>query len=301
MNLGQYPATTLADAREKFREAAIRVGKGMSPLEQPVAPEPEAVLTIQKLVDDYKAFVGQHLAKSTSSETERTLDKYIIPVWKERNAQDIRRKDAINLIEPIAATAPGQARGVMKIARAMFNYALDRELVEINPFTRLPAAVPSIKPVSTSRTLSDEEIKSIWDTIHSVTPPGSGETRRALLMILITAQRPGEVTGMAWGEIDGTWWSIPLERIKTRNHRQESHRVFLTPFALSTIGKNPGYCDYVFPGPAVTDPNTLKAVFNISQTLLLQGFLYNLNNLRHEQTIFHSDFFYQRNSFGVMR
>jgi integrase len=260
-NLGQYPAVTLAEAREKFREAAIRVGKGRNPQEQSVVVETETIQTVQDLVDNYKTFVQQHLAKSTASETERTLDKYVIPVWKERNAQDIRRKDAINLIDPIAATAPGQARGVMKIARAMFNYALDRELVEINPFTRLPAAVPSIKPVSTSRTLSDAEIKSVWDTIHSATPPGSAETRRALLMILITAQRPGEVAGMAWNEIDEKWWTIPPERIKTRNHRQESHRVFLTSFALRIIGKNPSYSNYVFPGPAVINPDTLKAVF----------------------------------------
>ena len=261
MNLGQYPAMTLADAREKFRAAAILVGKGLSPLERPAVSEPEAALTIQKLVDDYKVFVGQHLAKSTSSETERTLDKYVVPVWKERNAQEIRRKDAISLIEPIAATTPGQARGVMKIGRAMFNYALDRELVEINPFTRLPSAVPSIKPTSTSRTLSDEEIKTAWDTIHSATPPGSAETRRALLLILITAQRPGEVAGMAWSEIEKKWWTIPRERIKTRNHRQESHRVFLSPLALQIIGKNPSYSEYVFPGPAVIDPVDQKAVF----------------------------------------
>ncbi len=260
-NLGQYPAVTLAEAREKFRESAIRVGKGCNPHEQSVVVDTETIQTVQDLVDNYKTFVQQHLAKSTASETERTLDKYVIPVWKERNAQEIRRKDAISLIDPIAATAPGQARGVMKIARAMFNYALDRELVDINPFTRLPAAVPSIKPVSTSRTLSDAEIKSVWDTIHSATPPGSAETRRALLMILITAQRPGEVSGMAWSEIDKKWWTIPPERIKTRIHRQESHRVFLTPLASRIIGKNPGYSEYVFPGPAVIDPVDQKAIF----------------------------------------
>ena len=261
MNLGQYPATTLADAREKFRAAAILVGKGLSPIEQTVASEPEAALTIQKLVDDYKVFVEQHMAKSTVRETVRTLDKHIIPLWKDRNAQEIRRKDAISLIDPIAASAPGQARGVMKITRAMFNYALDRELVEINPFTRLPAAVPSIKPTNTSRTLSDEEIRTFWDTIHSSTPPGSAETRRALLLILITAQRPGEVAGMAWCEIDKKWWTIPPKRIKTRIHRQESHRVFLPPLALQIIGKNPGYSEYVFPGPAVIDPVDQQAVF----------------------------------------
>jgi len=67
---------------------------------------------------------------------------------------EIRRRDAIALIDPIADKTPGQARGVLKIARAMFNYALERELVESNPFTRLPVAVPSIKPV--------KEVKSKW-------------------------------------------------------------------------------------------------------------------------------------------
>ncbi|MEA5114478.1 MAG: hypothetical protein VB050_10665 [Geobacteraceae bacterium] len=35
-------------------------------------------------------------------------------------------------------------------------------------------------------------------------------------LILITGQRPGEVCGLHKREIDGQWWSIPLERIKTR-------------------------------------------------------------------------------------
>lgn len=261
MSLGQYPTVTLADAREKFREAAILLGKGLNPQDETACTKPDAAFTVQSLVDDYKPFVKKHLASSTARETVRTLDKHIIPAWKERNAQDIRRKDAINLIDPIAATSPGQARGVMKIARAMFNYALDRELVEINPFTRLPNAVPSIRPVSTSRTLSEAEIKAVWSIIHSSAPPGAAETRRALLMVLITAQRPGEVTGMAWDEIDKNWWTIPSDRIKTRNHRQESHRVFLTPLALSAIGGNPNYSEYVFPGPAVVDPVEQIAVF----------------------------------------
>jgi integrase len=260
MNLGQYPSVTLAEAREKYREAALLVGKGLNPRNQTTSVELDDTLKVRNLVDSYKAFVEQHLAMSTARETARTLDKYIIPAWKELNARQIRRKDAIDLIEPIAASAPGQARGVMKIARAMFNYALDRELVEINPFTRLPAAVPSIKPLSTSRTLSDDEIRTVWNTIHSASPPGADETRRALLLILITAQRPGEVVGMTWGEIDKMWWTIPAERIKTRNHRQESHRVFLTPLALRIIGKNPGYSDYVFPGSATVDTQR-KAIF----------------------------------------
>lgn len=260
MNLGQYPAVTLAKARDKFREASLLIGKGCNPQELPTIEGGGDVLTVQGLVDSYKLFVTQHLAESTSHETARTLDKYIVPVWKERDIRGIRRKDVINLIDPIATKTPGQARGIMKIARAMFNYALDRELVDVNPFTRLPVAIPSIKPVSTSRILSDAEIKKVWEIIHSPTPPGTSEVRKALLLVLVTAQRPGEVTGVSWNEIDKKWWTIPPERIKTRNHRKDSHRVFLSPLALKLIGKKTGYSDYIFPGPSVVVPLERKAL-----------------------------------------
>ena len=111
------------------------------------ATEPELPLTISRLVDQYKKIAEQHLALSTSNESSRTLDRYLIPAWGDRQVLEIRRRDAIALIDPIADKTPGQARGVLKNPRAMFNYALERELVESNPFTRLPVAVPSIKPV----------------------------------------------------------------------------------------------------------------------------------------------------------
>jgi hypothetical protein len=73
-------------------------------------------------------------SSSTSNESSRTLDKYLVPAWGDREVLEIRRRDAIDLIDPIAAKTPGKAREVMKIARAMFNYALERELVDFNPY-----------------------------------------------------------------------------------------------------------------------------------------------------------------------
>ncbi len=199
MNLGHYPLTSLAEAREKYHEATVMVSKGENPQARPegIGDAQLTDNTIDSLITQYKKFVvEQHYAAATVRETKRTLDKYVLPVWKNRNSQDIRRRDAIALIEPLAAVAPGQARGVMKITRAMFNYALEREIVDLNPFTRLSAAVPSVKSTSTSRVLSDVEIKTVWNILHSKDAPGTPETRRALLVVLVTAQRPGEVTGM---------------------------------------------------------------------------------------------------------
>jgi integrase len=248
LNLGHYPVITLAEAREKYHEAYLLVSRGQNPAQKASSPDTDAPLSVAALIDRYKQFATQHFASSTVRETKRTLNKYVLPAWKDRSAISIRRSDAISLIEPLAASSPGQARGVMKIARAMFNYALDRELVDLNPFTRLPSAIPAVKPCSGKRVLSDSEIRALWETLTGTHAPGTPESRRALMLILITGQRPGEVAGMQWSEIEGDWWTIPFDRIKTRNHRQENHRVFLSPLAKQLIGQNPGYSNYVFIG-----------------------------------------------------
>jgi len=263
LNIGNYPATSLAEAREKYHKAYILVSRGQNPAQKLSSPGTDAPLSVGVLIDRYKEFAAQHFASSTVRETKRTLDKYVLPAWIDRSAISIRRSDAISLIEPLAAYSPGQARGVMKIARAMFNYALDRELVDLNPFTRLPSAIPAVKSCSGKRVLSDSEIRVLWETLTYMHAPGTPESRRALMLILVTGQRPGEIAGMQWSEIEGDWWTIPFDRIKTRNHRQENHRVFLSPLAKRLIGQNPGYSKYVFIGSRPGVPIAEKALSHL--------------------------------------
>ena len=69
-------------------------------------------------------------------------------------------------------------------------------------------------------------------------------------MILLTGQRPGEVAGMVWEEIDeesgiGAVWNIPGSRVKNK----ESQRVPLCSMALEIIGQAriySGDSDFVF-------------------------------------------------------
>jgi len=63
-------------------------------------------------------------------------------------------------------------------------------------------------------------------------------------LILVTAQRPGEVIGMHVDEIDGRWWMIPAERAKN----EKAHRVYLTDLALELIGDTADK-EFIFPSP----------------------------------------------------
>lgn len=247
INLGLYPDMSLASAREAHAQAKQLVRRGIDPS---APPTPEIVTkqtTVVDLIDLYISGSG-HLSPKTLAENKRTLEKYVQPIIGQRPAKDIRRPDAIALVERYTDT-PGQARAIMKIARAMFTWGLHREYVDFNPFAHVVAAVPAIKPHSKTRTLSDEEIKHVWQALLAEKDPRSLSTRRALMMILVTGQRPEEVTSSTYDEIavgvknrpicktcrHCGWWTIPWERIKTRNRRKENHRVYLSSLALAIV------------------------------------------------------------------
>ena len=131
---------------------------------------------------------------------------------------------------------------VLKITRKMFNFGVERDILPHTPFTGVKALAPTN---SRKRTLTETEIKTLWASIDNASM--SDEIRRALKLILVTAQRPGEVTGMHTREIDGRWWTIPAERAKNG----QEQRVYLTDAALELIGDTTGK-SFVFPTPHQT-------------------------------------------------
>ena len=247
INLGLYPELSLASAREAHAQAKQQVRRGIDPA---APPTPEIVPEQTTVADMIKLYLSGsgHLSPKTLAENKRTLEKYVQPILGQRPIKEIRRPDAIALVERYTDT-PGQARAVMKIARAMFTWALHREYVDFNPFAHVVAAVPAIKARSKTRALSDEEIKHVWQALLTEKDPRSLSTRRALMAILVTGQRPEEVTSSTLEEIivgvknksicetcrRCGWWTIPWQRIKTRNRREENHRVYLSALALEII------------------------------------------------------------------
>jgi len=129
----------------------------------------------------------------------------------------------------------------------MFTYALRRELVEYNPFSEVGLAVPAATANDRDRTLSDDELKNVV-LPYLLAPGGNTILKKALLMILVTGQRPGEVAGMHRNEINEDWWTIPWQRIKTECRKgkknPQDHRVYLTPLAKSLLLPSD---DYIFP------------------------------------------------------
>ena len=275
-HLGMYPSTPLAEARIAYNEAYNLVKRGIDPrrkkkdaAEEEVRAAREATEKVHAAANaasELEKFTFETLVKegvpenfvprtveqlagvwfvnySKENHTERWQDTaiscirlHILPGIGEMAISAVRHKHAVSLIQRIAPTVPGSARNAVKFARQMFKYACRQEWAEIQPFIEITESVPKIAPKADERYLDDDEIVKAWAEISKSS--SSHEVKRALKLILVTAQRPGEVAQMHRDQIKGRWWTIPSE-VAGKNERE--HRVYLTDTALELIGDGKGY------------------------------------------------------------
>jgi len=159
----------------------------------------------------------------------------LLPVWQHRKLAEITRRDVRDLLAKIVERpAPIMANRVWALVNRIFNFAIEQDWLDTgNPATRITKQTET----SRGRVLTDDELRALWTALEScktLTRAGEPSTgpaippmiARGLQVLLLTAQRPGEVFRMRWRDVDldAKWWTIPAEHSKNR----EPHRVALT-------------------------------------------------------------------------
>lgn len=246
LNLGHYDQNavsgergTLAYARKLYTAAKKKFDDGIDPLAEKEQTKEERRLapTVADLTEEY---IEKHAMREKKSwaEDKRALDVEVIPTWGKIKAKDIRKRDVVLLLEGVIKRgSPVMANRLRALLSKMFNFGVDRDIIEMNPCA-------GIKPLASEkpreRALTEDEIRTLWVALDDDALVMSQGIKRALRLILVTGQRPGEVAGLHSREIDGQWWTIPSERSKNG----KSHRVFLTDTALDLIGSGK---EYAFP------------------------------------------------------
>lgn len=268
---GSYPDVSLKEARRLYSIARVKVSNGMDPLaeKQQEKEERRKAPTVADLIEEY---IEKHAKpnKKTWEEDQRCLEKEVLPLWGQRKAADIKKRDVVLLLEGIVERgASVMANNTFEKVRKMFNFAVERDIL---PFTPCYGVKKPTKKENKDRVLSDNEIVTAWNALDSAAM--SDEIKRALKLILVTAQRPGEVIGMHSSEIEGDWWTVPIERAK--NGR--THRVFLTATAKALIGNKEGY---IFESPRM---RTLPSGEEVSQPMNVNAVAYAVRRNFEEST-----------------
>ena len=235
IGLGPYPAVSLSAARELAETQRRVVAKGQNPVEIRRQERVEAPQkTFEALAARYMAeHADRHKRPRSAAEDRRNLDLHILPRWRNRRYEDLRRADLIELVEGLVKDGkPTLANRVHALLSKIGAFAVDADLLVGNPFAGIKKRG---RENLGRRILSDDEIRLFWR--HIVLPPVSRRVGLALRLALLTGARAGEVVGIAraetehLGDTNRAAWTIPATRAK--NGR--AHYVPLSPIAQATL------------------------------------------------------------------
>ena len=258
MTIGPYPRISLATARVRVAQAKEKLAKDIDPGKEWLKAKQgdRSAYIIKDLVAEYLEKWAIPRKKSWK-EDERILNKDVIPAWGRRKAKDIERRDVVLLLDEIMDRgAPIQANNTFAVVRKMFNFAMSRSILETSPCFGISAPA---KPKQRDRVLSETEIKIFWGNLEN--SHMEDQIKSILRLILVTAQRKGEVVNAEWNEINFKegWWTIPGGKSKNRL----PHRVPLSPLAkalLTEIQKNSNGSGFVFASPRRNRQITEQAI-----------------------------------------
>lgn len=236
---GQWDGT-LEGHREKARQWLALVKRGIDPA---VEVERERQTELRKAAGTFEAVAREYIAKRATPEkmsrwrdVKLDIERELIPRWGDRLIGDITRHDVILLCEDFEARGHvAQGHSVFGRGRTLYNWLIQRGVTDSSPFDRVEPSKLIGPQKARSRTLTDAEIRALWNVATKLPYPAGLFVK----MLLITGQRRGEVAGMRWGEIDfdRALWILPPSRMKAdRPHVVPLSRMVLG--VLETVKRN---------------------------------------------------------------
>jgi integrase len=230
--IGTYPSFSLAEAKAKASEIIAHAEKGT------LHNVSEQKLTIKEAYDRFIQLYAKVHNKDWAGSDSR-LKKFMAEHGN-MNLVDLHRRDIIAFLDKLVADGtPTQANRARAALSRFLNWCVERTYIEHSPCqgTAKPA-----KDISRDRFLYEHEILKFYAACQSFGYPFGP----LLQILLLTAQRRGEVSEMRWSELDlkNKTWTIPKERAKNG----KAHIVPLSIPVVEILEKIPRFLhsDFVF-------------------------------------------------------
>lgn len=209
LTLGAYPDVTLAVARSRAQAAVDGLDDGIDPAAVKAEEEARQPDTCESVADEW---IARHLDVNVDwPDAVRILKNNIVKPWKHKLITEINRADVLRVLDAVVDRgAAVQANRTLAVLRAWFNWCVERGILPVSPANGIK---PPTVETSRDRVLTSDELREVWTATKSLGYPFAPFTR----LLLLLAQRRGEVSGMRWCDIDmdKAMWTLPKEQTKS--------------------------------------------------------------------------------------
>jgi len=283
MGLGALHTISLADARQKAREARKLLLDGVDPIEARKAQRAAQWLSKANAMtfkDAAEAYIAAHEIEWKNAKHRAqwgsTLSIYAYPVLGDLPVAAIDTGLVIKVVEPIWNAKPETASRLRERIESVLDWAAARGYRSGDNPARwrghlenlLPALAKAKRAVRQARSKGEHHTALPYSEIAefmAALRQQPGTAARALEFTILTAARTSEVIGARWREVNiaERVWIVPGERMKVG----KEHRVPLSDRAVAILGEPGGPDDFVFPGRNPGQPLSNMAMLKVLQRM----------------------------------
>ena len=257
MSLGKEADVTLAEARDKARDARRELDAGRDPIESRCQARQEAAgngMTFKQVAGFYITAHedGWRNAKHRA-QWASTLKSYVEPVFGDLPVGKVSIGQVMQVLEPLWKIKPETASRLRGRIEAVLDYASARGWRKGENPARWKGHLANLLPKRSKFAAVEHHAALPWKEcplFMSSLSEQNGTAALALRFTILTAARTSEVTGATWVEVDlkAKVWTIPGKRMKAARE----HRVPLSPAALAVLSNmhtpDAKAEHYLFPG-----------------------------------------------------
>jgi len=222
LTIGDFPAVTLSQARQKRDEIKSRVRSGL-----PARDEPDKMQLANVAREWLKYKSPQWVFKYTQTVTYR-VEHYILPALGNTAIGALTRQQVTAFLLSLSRRGTVvTARRVGEVIMAIADYALERGYITSHPLQNVTRILPQHTPEHFEHAQTPETFGALLAAIDQIKQP---ITRAALQVTALCFVRVGELLAATWAEIDfkNALWTIPAGHTKRR-------RELTVPLARQTI------------------------------------------------------------------
>jgi integrase len=229
ITIGDAASWPIMAARERAAELRREIDAGGDPLRR--LEDRRAEPTVAELVKQFEDEALINRAPRTGAEYKAMLQRYVVPAIGAKKVSAVTGADIERLHRRISADGKKRrADAVATVASIVFTQAVKWKLIGENPCR---GAVKRNSPPGRERFLKSEELNRLLATLERWRErrPDSVD---ALLLLLLTGSRRGEVLSMRWtdvGNLDAATWVKPAALTKQR----KLHTVPLSPQTVAVL------------------------------------------------------------------
>lgn len=235
IGFGKYPDVTLAQARNKRKDARELLADNVDPKDYRTEQnqyKKEAIentfgVTAQKWFD----LKLTQVKEETANHAWRGLQRHVLPTLANVPLDTIKPKAVITLLTPIANK--GSLETVKRLCRninEIMRLGVAQGIIEVNYLADITKLFPAAKKTNMA-TIKPERLPELMSAIKESTILRT--TRCLVLWQLHTMTRPIEAATARWQDIDleNKVWVIPAERMKMK----KPHTIPLTEQTLGLL------------------------------------------------------------------